>query len=304
LEFKVSVVIPVYNAAAFVSKAVESAVSLPEVGEIILIEDGSPDDALAVCMYLEMSHEKVRLFRHPNGENRGAGESRNLGIKMASYEFISFLDADDWYLPHRFVKDKVNFLSNPNADACYSCTILETDQHDPVNLRYGVRSDLRLAYGPDISPVQFYKLYIEKKWLLFNTNSITLRRAFLMEEKCFDPRLLLHQDTELWMRLLRRGNFYVSEWETPVAVVRRHEGNRIVYRSNLSRLKMFAVYLDNVGIDNLFDFEVDIFFNRILRIRSSGWKSTTFRRMNLLLNHMLFYFFKKVLLRSTVKSYA
>ena len=50
--FEVSVVIPVYNAAAFVTQAVESALAQPEVREVVLVEDCSPDDSLAVCRQL------------------------------------------------------------------------------------------------------------------------------------------------------------------------------------------------------------------------------------------------------------
>ena len=49
-SFKISVIIPVYNAESYLSKAVESAVNLVEVGEIILIEDQSPDNALALAV--------------------------------------------------------------------------------------------------------------------------------------------------------------------------------------------------------------------------------------------------------------
>src|SRR5690554_4082261 len=99
---QVSVIIPVYNAANFVTQAVESAVVLGEVGEVIVVEDGSPDNALDICRELADKYSKVKLFQHPNGENRGPGASRNLGIMNASFDFISFLDADDWYLPNRF----------------------------------------------------------------------------------------------------------------------------------------------------------------------------------------------------------
>src|SRR5688572_18232560 len=108
-EFKVSVIIPVYNAEKYLRNAVESAVNLEEVGEILLIEDNSPDNALQVCLQLEKEYDKVKVHRHPNGENRGAGESRNLGIKKSSFDYIAFLDADDWYLSNRFKRCKEIF---------------------------------------------------------------------------------------------------------------------------------------------------------------------------------------------------
>ncbi len=99
---QVSIIIPVYNAAAYVREAVESALIQPETGEILLIEDNSPDDSLRICQELAAKYDKVKLLRHPNGENRGPGASRNLGMRNARSPILAFLDADDYYLPGRF----------------------------------------------------------------------------------------------------------------------------------------------------------------------------------------------------------
>lgn len=101
----VSVVIPVYRAPAFVRMALESALAQPEMSEVLLVEDGSPDDSLAVCEELRSLHSRVRLLRHPGGANRGAGASRNLGIETATAPYVAFLDADDYFLPGRFARD-------------------------------------------------------------------------------------------------------------------------------------------------------------------------------------------------------
>jgi glycosyltransferase involved in cell wall biosynthesis len=98
---RVDVIVPVYNAADYVRKAVESALARPETVEVILVEDGSTDESLAVCQELAAEYPTVRLYRHPNGENRGAGASRNLAISESTRGHIAFLDAD-YFLPCRF----------------------------------------------------------------------------------------------------------------------------------------------------------------------------------------------------------
>jgi len=72
------------------------------VHEVILAEDGSSDNSLVVCTALAEANPKVKLFRHPDGKNRGAGATRNLGVLNAQCDLIAFLDADDIYLPKRF----------------------------------------------------------------------------------------------------------------------------------------------------------------------------------------------------------
>ena len=116
----ITVIIPVYNAERFVRKAAESALQFEGVKEVLLIEDGSPDNALQVCKQLVSEYSRVRLFRHPNGENRGAGESRNLGLKNAKCEIIAFLDADDYYQLKRFHKDWEIFKKIPDAKSVYN----------------------------------------------------------------------------------------------------------------------------------------------------------------------------------------
>src|SRR5690606_2223665 len=117
--FQVSVIIPVYNAVNFIEKAVESVVHQQGIGEVILIDDAYPDGALEVCKELENKYSIVKLFQHPNGENRGAGASRNLGIENAQFEYISFLDADDYFLPNRFSLTEQLFKKNSAADVVY-----------------------------------------------------------------------------------------------------------------------------------------------------------------------------------------
>src|ERR1035437_7890425 len=105
-DMQVSVVIPVYNAAKFVRQAVESALLQPELAEIILVEDASTDDSLKECQKIAADHPIVHLYRHGGGKSCGAGATRNLAIRKSSCEYIAFLDADDYYLPSRFVVAK------------------------------------------------------------------------------------------------------------------------------------------------------------------------------------------------------
>ncbi|MGZ5196876.1 MAG: glycosyltransferase family 2 protein, partial [Kaistella sp.] len=65
---KISVIIPVYNAAAFLRKAVESALKHTEVEEVVLIEDASPDHSLEICKELVSENKKVKLFQNKNIE--------------------------------------------------------------------------------------------------------------------------------------------------------------------------------------------------------------------------------------------
>ena len=127
---KVSVVVPVYNAAPYVREAVDSVLQQPETGEVLLVEDGSRDNSLDVCRAIAAATPGVRLITHPGNQNQGASVSRNAGIDAATHPYVSFLDADDFYLPNRFTQTRQLFSENPEADAVFESigTHFESDE--------------------------------------------------------------------------------------------------------------------------------------------------------------------------------
>ena len=272
--FRVSVVIPVYNAEDFVANAVESAIGLEQVGEVILVEDGSPDNALQVCLELERKYKKVQVVRHEGGKNRGASASRNLGINHSKFKYVAFLDADDWYLPNRFEKDEMVWEEKPNTDLVFSYPVMAEEREN-----FEGRKDPRAEIGANADIQIFYEHFIKSRFPFFHTNTVTIGKNFLVQDKMFDERLRLHQDSELWLRLLRRGEVHPGNLKEPVAVIRRHEKNRITGRSISSRLQMDAAFIQNVGIQNLYKFEEVNLCRDVLRSKSREKKSKWNRRI-------------------------
>ncbi|MFI3288620.1 MAG: glycosyltransferase family 2 protein [Rikenellaceae bacterium] len=90
----ISVIIPLYNAAKTLDRCIESALnqSYPDF-ELLCIDDGSRDETLQLLREYEVKDSRVRVFTKENG---GVSSARNIGIKEAKGEFITFLDADDW----------------------------------------------------------------------------------------------------------------------------------------------------------------------------------------------------------------
>jgi len=97
---RISIIIPVFNAAAYLQQAVESVLqqSIEEV-EVLVVDDCSVDDSFAIATQLAERDARVRVFH--SAENRGAGHARNIGIAAAQGEWVTMLDADDWYDPER-----------------------------------------------------------------------------------------------------------------------------------------------------------------------------------------------------------
>ncbi|QSN61154.1 glycosyltransferase family 2 protein [Caballeronia sp. M1242] len=93
----VSVVVPCFNEVRTLGRALESCLRQPEVGQVIVVDDGSQDNSVQVAQFFAMKDSRVELLRLP--ENFGAARARNLGVQRATLPVLAFLDADDEYLP-------------------------------------------------------------------------------------------------------------------------------------------------------------------------------------------------------------
>lgn len=92
---KVSVILPIYNQEKYLNKALDSLKNqtLKEL-EIICVNDGSKDNSLRILNEYAKKDNRIKII---NQINKGAGEARNKGIKVATGEYVAFLDADDWF---------------------------------------------------------------------------------------------------------------------------------------------------------------------------------------------------------------
>lgn len=244
---QISVIIPVYNAEKYLRRAVESAVILDEVKEIILVEDNSPDNALSICKELEKEHEKIMVLQHPDGENRGAAASRNLGILNAKYELIAFLDADDFYLPNRFDAEKRIFNTTNNIDGVYGAVDAfyyseeAKDKFKKMN-RIETSSITKIISSERL---KYVLLGMDSGYYgsgFFHLDALTVKRSLLEKIELFNEKLRLHQDTDLIIKLAFKGNLISGILDSPIALRGIHNENRISSVSNIfsSRSMMFS----------------------------------------------------------------
>ena len=261
-DFKVTVVMPVYNAASYLKEALLSAVHIPEVGEIVLIEDGSKDNSLAICEELSRNNEKISLYVHENNQNKGASESRNLGILKAKYDYIAFLDADDIYCENRFEKEQNIFLSNPDIDGVYSAVGYMNEPDGKVFTLKRV-----------VEPKKLFHYLLRGTYGHFHTNGITIKKEIFNKVGYFNPELLLHQDSEMWLKMAFKGTLVGGELKVPVALIRRHEGNRIwVGQNDKTRLLVYQSFFNWVIFKKISVFNLLILVRKISVFQSKVLK--------------------------------
>ena len=231
-KLEVSVVIPVFNAAPFLKQAVTSAITQPEVREVILVEDCSSDDSLAMCQELASLHEQVKLFQHTGGINRGAGPSRNLAITKSSCRYIAFLDADDFYLPGRFTAAKTVFALHPDCDGVYDAVGMHYE--DEVSRdrwrEFSIVGEGVTTVQPGIEPSDLFDVLTKGGRGHIHLNGLTVKRDILEKSSLFSTIIGLesmHEDTDFILRLSSVGSLHPGNIKESVAMRRVHQQNRV-----------------------------------------------------------------------------
>ncbi len=186
---RVSVVIPLYNLGRFVGEAIESvlAQTLP-AGDIetIVVDDGSTDGGGAV---VRRYAPRVRYLRQ---ENRGLPAARNAGLRVAEAPFITFLDADDRFLPEMLAAQLAVFAARPDVGLVYTgFRFIDPDGHQ-------LGSN---GWSRDEGDV-FARLVLGN---LIHPHLALVRRVAAERVGGFDERLGGAADWDFWLRLARAG---------------------------------------------------------------------------------------------------
>lgn len=116
MEVKISVIIPVYNTAAYLKECLDSVLtqSLKEI-EIICVNDGSKDHSLEILNELAWKDKRIKII---NKENEGVSKARNIALKEAKGEYVYFLDSDDLLEDENVLKETFESAIKNNVDIC------------------------------------------------------------------------------------------------------------------------------------------------------------------------------------------
>ena len=194
----VSVVIPAYNRARTIAKAIVSVQAQTFTDwEIIVVDDGSKDETCSIVERLAHADPRIRLLRHQ--QNKRAQAARNTGIKAAKGEWISFLDSDDEYLPES-IKSRFEVAQRDRVSVVHSeCYIIKPGE--PRKL-YGIRP---LAG-------QVYKDMLEKEGPVFP--ALLIKKAALGQIGLLDEQILAYQEWDTCIRLAKHFPFGYSSTPT------------------------------------------------------------------------------------------
>ena len=265
MGLSVSVIIPTFNRASVIARAVESViVQLADGDELIVVDDGSTDDTARA---LARFGPRVRLISVENG---GAGRARNRGVSEARGDLVAFLDSDDEWMPGKLALTRRWLEARPDTLFVFS-DFAATDSDGMVHRRHLINwhGDPRtwneiLGPGAPFSSVaslpegrsdfqvyvgSLYEREFERAYVL--TSSLVTRRVAAGDALHFCEDVPTQEDLECFGRLARRGAAAYFDTET----VWQHggAGDRLSGIEELHRLAANLVVLDRVwGADRSF----------------------------------------------------
>ena len=183
---KISVIIPCYNRAHTLSRALDSVLAQTHrADQIIVVDDASSDDT------------RTLLSRYPRidtlflAQNQGVSAARNAGLEQAKHEWIALLDSDDEWLPEKLARQVDAIVCNPQT------RIFHTNE---IWIRHGKRVNAMNKHAKPDGHVYRDSLAL----CCVSPSSILMHRSVLDECGVFDESLPACEDYDLWLRLFHR----------------------------------------------------------------------------------------------------
>ena len=206
---KVSVIVPTYNRAHFIKKAINTVLEQTyQDFEIIVVDDGSKDETEDVVKSIK--DDRIRFIKHD--KNRGSSVARNTGIKNAKGEYIAFLDSDVTWLKEKLEKQIKILESSPADVGVVFCGVQRMDyKTQKYTTQWIIRENVNekifdgVGYAPD-TPTMF------------------IRKSALLDVGFFDENIPYFEETELGIRLAKKYKFILID-EFLIISTMNHEQN-------------------------------------------------------------------------------
>lgn len=230
---KITAIIPTFNRASYLLEAIESIENQThKVDEILVIDDGSTDNTKELISSLHVKY----IYQ----ENRGVSSARNLGIALASNDWVAFLDSDDTWNPNKIEIQTKFHKENPNLLASFS---------DEIWIREDKEITLKKHQQKE-KPTFLNSLRSCK----IGTSTFFAQKNFLQQIGGFDEELKVCEDYDLWLRILLENEIgYIAEKLTTKFAKASNQLSFTTAFIDSYRIKALLKHLNTVYADKICD---------------------------------------------------
>jgi len=194
---KVSIIVPIYKVEDYLKRCVDSITNQTYKNlEIVLVDDGSPDNCPAICDELEKTDERIKVVHKENG---GLSDARNAGMDVSTGDYIGFVDSDD-YIDADMFEILVDAIEEHDADiSCCRYTRIWDDgkvekvgNDDSVNVYEGLDGLKEYLYARTVDPFAWNKLFKAEQLgnLKYPDKNVRFIKGILGEDNPFNIELL------------------------------------------------------------------------------------------------------------------
>jgi len=192
-EIKFSIIIPTYNSAPFIEEALKSVCDQSYSHfEVIISDDYSADNTVKLVTQFFQNHPLVDYQIIEADRNEGAGAARNKGILSARYEWIAFLDSDDYWVRHKLAH-VVQAIKTTDTNYVF---------HNEIYLENNTEHEVDYISRYDTSVSPFIAL-VRKNFL--SPSSATIHKSLFERAGLFDISLRSAEDYDLWLKMSLSG---------------------------------------------------------------------------------------------------
>ncbi|MEM7714948.1 MAG: glycosyltransferase [Cyanobacteria bacterium P01_A01_bin.68] len=248
-NIKISVIIPVYNGEKTIEGTIKSVLNqtFPNF-ELIIINSDSIDKTLGVIS--QIKDDRIKVFSYPKAN---PGINRNRGIKLATGDYITFLDADDLWTNNKLAAQYKALQENPQAGVAYSWTNC-IDENGKF-----LRKAAHVNWNGDV----YSKLLLDD--FIGNGSNVMIRREILMKAGDFYEKLTNAHDTDMWLKLSALTNFVcvpkaqvlyrirLNSWSSNVLALEKSNLEVIQRAFNCEKAKSLQ-HLKPIAIANLYKY--------------------------------------------------
>ncbi len=194
-----SVIIPLYNKALYVAKAIDSVLAQSfKDYELIIMDDGSKDDSFEIASNSIEGHQNCHLYRQ---ENVGVSMARNNGVAASKGDYLCFLDADDWW-DSCFLEEMSKLMDSFPDAGIYGTnyTIVNETKRKTRVAQIGVEEGFEKGY------INYCQAYAKTMYMPLWTGAVCIPRKVFDEMKGFPKGVKLGEDFILWVSIALKHN--------------------------------------------------------------------------------------------------
>lgn len=201
----VDVIIPTFNRADVMMKAINSVLAQTYKNFILhIVDDGSTDHTQSVLDQFK-NHPQVKIYLQ---KNSGVSAARNLAANSSEGQWISFLDSDDEWMPHK-LETQMKYLSqHPDCQFIHS---------EELWIRNGVRVNPKVKHLKSNENIFLRSL----DFCIISPSTVLLKRDLFVSHKGFDESFVVCEDYDLWLKILLKESIGFI----PIALIEKHGGH-------------------------------------------------------------------------------